>query len=211
MKRSDCLVIAATTAFCVAVFVIATGPSGGFVKALSHPATAAWVQAIGSIGAIGVAIWVANDAANRNRHTALEMRNREASTRLEIAHHIANEAKLLVGMAAKSIRGELNISLGEGDFQSVRDAIDALPFAELTHGRVVVELMTIRRLLGPIEKLCEANNLVGLAMTKSDQKSMKDELARREAAFDRTFVKMEQAVRDALDRLNRSHDEGSPR
>lgn len=170
----------------------------------------AWVQAIGSIMAILAAVWVAQDTARRSRHIALEIRNRDASARIEIAMHIANEARTLMNFAAASLRGTAHMNLGAGDFQSVREAIDALPFAELSSGRIVAELMTIRRLLGPIERLCDTFNHAGLSIDKQTRGSLDEEVDRRMAAFERSYEKLEGAVRAAIDRLNQSHSEPPP-
>lgn len=65
MTRYDLTIALATVAFLVGLAIIASGPSGGFVQFLTHPATAAWMQAVGSVGAIAVAVWADRGSARR--------------------------------------------------------------------------------------------------------------------------------------------------
>lgn len=82
-SRANTFIGALSGAWVLAVLWIAL-PDHDLLKALWSQTMAAWVQAIGSIGAIAIAIWVAADQAARTRsqvrEAELDLEYRELST-----------------------------------------------------------------------------------------------------------------------------------
>lgn len=210
MNRYDLMCLAALGAFLFALTIVATGPSGGVALVLGSSIAASWIQAVGSIVAIIAAIVISNDGARRNRHIALEIQNREAAARIEVAIHVANQGRTLVALVGKRFAGG-KTTLGEGDFDSVCRAIDGIELADLRSGRLVTALMTLRRLLGPIRKLNDGFEVVGgCGMPRSDLLSFRKELRHRAKVFNRTYDEAVQAAESALTRLSKSHEEPAP-
>lgn len=210
MTRSDWLMAALCAAWTTA-WAAESGNLFFVAHALAQDSAPAWVQAIGSVAAIVAAVIVSNQTARRTRHIALEIQNREAASRIEVAIHIANQARTLVNMANDRVSRHGEVTLGAGDFDSVRGAIDALPIADLRSGRLVTCMMTIRRLLGPIQKISEDYESVGgHGVEPTSQKAFDERMAVRLAAFDRTHEDLQLAARAALDRLSESHAQPPP-
>ncbi|WP_338577803.1 hypothetical protein V8J38_02795 [Brevundimonas olei] len=83
------LSLVAVAVFCIAMAAIASGPSGGFIVFLSHPATAAWAQAIGALVAVCVAWFIARgehraaDRAAQDRVAAVKVILQECAADIE--------------------------------------------------------------------------------------------------------------------------------
>jgi len=73
MGKADWLVAALCAVWTMAALVIATGPSGGLVQFLTHSATAAWAQAIGTFVAVVGAVWI----SRRDQQHRLESKRRD--------------------------------------------------------------------------------------------------------------------------------------
>lgn len=168
---------------------------------------AAWVQAVGSVAAIIASVMIGNRAAKKARHAALEVQNREAAGRLEVALHVANQARELLQVLRSRFRGG-DTSLGANDFDSVREALQALPFADLRSGPLVKELMTIRRVLGSIQAISaryeDFHGVLGAELLSQ----LKSEFERKATALERSYDAAEAAYEAALLRLDALHDAG---
>lgn len=165
---------------------------------------AAWLQAIGSIGAIVVAILVAQHSAKISRRVALEMQNREAAGRIEVAVHIANQANELRNHLKARINGGAR-GLGDNDFDSVADAIDVLPFAELRSGLLVAELMTTRRLVRSLHAISQTFESFYGILEPAGLESLKSQFEKKSEALDRTYVRLKGDAAEALKQLSSLH------
>ncbi len=118
MTRYDWMVITATGAFLAGVAVVASGPSGGFIGFLKNPATAAWVQGVGSVLAIVAAILIERGAVRRaqaqERARQVERAIAEATKIVTWERSLENAAKILEAVAAsvdkKALSGRINPS-----------------------------------------------------------------------------------------------------
>lgn len=74
-----------------ALVVIASGPSGGPLKVLTHPATAGWAQAIGAFVAILGAVWI----SRRDQQHRMESKRTEDLERSRIVVIHARRLRLM--------------------------------------------------------------------------------------------------------------------
>lgn len=72
MTRYDLLCLVAVAAFVLAMVGLASEPSGGLISVVQSPATAAWVQAIGGIGAVVAALLIGESQFRQHNRTRLE-------------------------------------------------------------------------------------------------------------------------------------------
>lgn len=181
--------------------------------ALEHPPgtseeVAAWVQALGSIGAIVAATLIARDSARTSRQIALEMQNREVAGRLEVAVHVASQARDLREILGNRLAGSSETQLGANDFDNVTAAIAALPFAELRSGRLVTNLMALQRVVRMLGSISDHHERVVANAPGADNSKIIEEFTRRSAALDRIYGEVEKASAEALGRLTDSHNTG---
>ncbi|MDS1141843.1 hypothetical protein RE432_15485 [Pusillimonas sp. SM2304] len=108
--------------------------SPGFRGFISHSATAAWVQALGSVGAIFVAIGVARHQTLESERKAAEQRQHDAATRriqaqtalksirAELESYRSKKLVSMEGIIAALQKGENlpDIPLANNDFQAYR-------------------------------------------------------------------------------------------
>lgn len=171
---------------------------------------AAWVQAIGSVVAIIVAILIGQSAAKRARHVALEVQNREAAARIEIAIFVASQSRDLAQALERRfhLRGP---ALSEIDFSSVQEGIDRLPMSELRSGALVAKLLTLRRLVGGLEGLSvEFEGMGGPSLSEPRRMIYRSRLLERSDILLRVYGDIENAAQAALTRLSDTHQESAP-
>lgn len=133
-------------------------------SSLTSANAAAWVQAIGSVAAIGVAIAVGRHSAQENRMAALEMRRLNTRSRMDIAYGLAYRAWALCGdvLALIDRRGG---TVTVDDLDAVSDALAQMPLADLGDDTFAERVMRCRSLTLKVRSV-----LTNYLDTPSDQR-----------------------------------------
>ena len=111
------------------------------VGRLSGSELAAWGQAIGSVGAIIVAIVVSRGEARNRRREEANLHWRHVS----IAVALAAEANTCLDLAYQTARGVRPNPLASENFTSVLFALDRADYAQFPHEGFLIAYVTLRR------------------------------------------------------------------
>jgi hypothetical protein len=167
---------------------------------LRNNVAAAWVQAIGSIAAIVAAAFISDRATRDGRKTAFALQNREASGRLEVAMFVAHQVVMLAYLVKARVGGASQAITGS-DFDSILDAIDKLPLADLSSGRFVQELLAMRRVLNALKGYVAS--FEGAKSKSYVRATFAIAIMDRIATLEKVYVHVEEAYADALEKVGR--------
>ncbi len=120
-------------------------------KGIASSEAAAWLQALGSVGAIIGAIWIAQVAAHREERAGERARANSLATLADVAAHAAQTIRS-AAQRYDATRGSFTASRDFGtDIAALRDAAAALESLSLTsipaRAGLVTSAMKLRRLL----------------------------------------------------------------
>lgn len=148
----------------VGVLTVVTIAVGGAIfimfPALKSEAAAAWVQAVGSIAAIGVAIWVSHKQVKQQRTEADQKRQQEYEEALVLFQLVLIQAINFLANVRTQVQ-HMHAGVGyvpdRPTLEDIRSTLQSIPIARIDQ-RTIARVFTVKRVLSEYHVRFEATN-----------------------------------------------------